>query len=91
MFAVTSFEANNSVFSRTDENISFSISTPSHWSPEDGERLINKLNIFLELRSGNYIELHVKEVELRGSRKEMEDSGYSLSGFDHYKSEIFAE
>ena len=41
--AVTNFEATNSVFNATDENNSFSVSTPSYWSPEDGEKLINKL------------------------------------------------
>ena len=37
LLAVTSFEATNSVFNITDENNSFSGSTPSYWTPEDGE------------------------------------------------------
>ena len=62
LLAVTSFGATNSVFIRTDENISFSTSKPTYWSPEDGEEHINKLKEFLELRSENDIELHVEEV-----------------------------
>ena len=58
----------------TNENKSFSISTPSYWTPESGEELIYKLNIILELRSQNDIELHVREVEKRGTRIEIENS-----------------
>ena len=58
---MTSFEATNSVFDITDRNSSFSISTPGHWTPEDGEELINKLNNLLQLRSDSGIELHVKK------------------------------
>ena len=35
--AVTSFEATNSVFNTAVKNLSFSASTPSYWTPEDGE------------------------------------------------------
>ena len=66
LLAVTSLEATNSVSNITDENNSFSLSTPGYWNSEDGEELINKLNNLLELRSENVIELHVKEVEKRG-------------------------
>ena len=41
---------------------------PSHWNSGDGEQLINKLNKFLELRSGNDIELRVEEVRKRGNQ-----------------------
>ena len=41
VIAVISFEATNSVFNITDENNSFSILTPSHWSPKDIGELIN--------------------------------------------------
>ena len=40
------------------------------------------------LRSENDIELHVMEAEKRGIRIEIENSGYILAGFDHFKSEI---
>ena len=62
LLAVTSFEATNSVFNITSENNSSPISIPDHWNSENGEKLINKLNILLELRSGNDIELHIKVV-----------------------------
>ena len=90
LLAVTSFEAINSVFNSTAENNSFSISKPSYWIPEGGEELITKLNELLELRSENDIELHVKEVEKRGTRIEIENSGYNLAGCDHFKNEKFA-
>ena len=41
---VTSFETTKSLCSITDENNSFSISTLSCWSPEDGEELNNTLS-----------------------------------------------
>ena len=75
LLAVTSFEATNSVFDITNENNRFSITIPGHWNSEDGEELINKLNEILELRSENDIELHIKEVEKRGNRIEIENSG----------------
>ena len=63
LLGVTSFDATNSVFNITNENKNFSISTPSYWTPEVGEELIRKLNILLELRSENDIELHEKKVD----------------------------
>ena len=91
LLAVTRFEATNSVCNITDENIIFSISTPSFWSAEDDEELTNKLNNFLELRSQNKKELHVKGVQKSGTRIKIGISGYNLAGFDLYKSEILAE
>ena len=46
LLAVTSFEAMNSVFNITDENNSFSISTPGHWNSEHSEEIneLNKIN-----------------------------------------------
>ena len=60
--AVTSFEASNSVFNVTDENNSFSNTTPAHWSSEIVEEIINQLNELSERRSQNDNELHVKKV-----------------------------
>ena len=65
LLVAASFEATNSVLNITDENNSFSISTPGHWNSEDGEESINKLKKLLELRSKNDIELHVKEARKR--------------------------
>ena len=75
---MTSFECTISVFNLTNENNSFSISIPGHWKSEDSEELINERNELLELKSGNGIELHVKEVEKIGTRNAIENSGYNL-------------
>ena len=66
LLAVSSFECTNSVFNITDDNNSFSISTPGHWNSEDSEELINELNESLEIRSQNGIELHVEQVRKNG-------------------------
>ena len=52
---------------------------------------MNELNKLLELRSQNYIDLHVKKVEKSGTGTAIENSGYQLAGFDHFKSHILAE
>ena len=38
LLAVSSFECTNSVFNITNENKSFSITTPGHWQTESAER-----------------------------------------------------
>ena len=72
---MTSFEATNSVFTVTDENNSFSNAIPGRWKSKSAERNIGELNNILELRSQNDIELHVKEVEKRGTRIGIGNSG----------------
>ena len=42
--AVISFEATNSVFKITNENNSFSFTTPGHWSSRGGAETIYKLH-----------------------------------------------
>ena len=64
--AVTICEATNCVFEKNDENSCFSINTPSHWIPDDGEETIGRLNNFLELRSQDDIELHFKQSAKKG-------------------------
>ena len=91
LLGVTSFECTNSVFNKTDENNSFSFSAPGHWNSEDGEHFINKLNNLLELKCEKYIEVHVKNVEKRGTRIEKGNSGHNLAGLDLFKSEIFSQ
>ena len=91
LLTVTSFETTNSVFNITDENNSFSISTPSCSSPEGGEELDIQLNKLLEVRSENYMESQVKDVKKRRTRIELEISGYNLTSFDHFESEKIAE
>ena len=66
LLAVSSFQATNSVFIKTDENKSYSISTPGHWNFEGCEKLNNELNNLLELRSQNGLELHVDQVRKKG-------------------------
>ena len=60
--AVTSFETTNSVFKKTDENNSFSISTPGHLISGSAEKTIDELNKLIDLRSQNDIELPVEQV-----------------------------
>ena len=78
----------NSVFNITDENNSFSINIPGHWSSESEENSIERLNMLLEEGSKNDIELHVKEVKLRGDRIIIEGEEYKLSDLDTQKDEI---
>ena len=86
--AVTSFEAMNSVFNKTDENNSFSISTPGNRSSRDGAETIHKLQKLLELRSENDIENYVEEVIKRGNQRKTGDKEYKLSDVDTRKNEI---
>ena len=75
----------------TNENNRCSTSIASYCNPEGDEETFNKLHKLLDLRSKNEIELHVKEIEKRGTRIEIENSGNNLAGFDHFKSEVFAD
>ena len=85
------FEATHSVFNITDENNGFWITTLGQWTPGGCGEFIEELNRILELSSENDFELHVKEVEKRGTQIEIENRGYNLAGFDFFKSEIIAE
>ena len=66
LLAVSFFECTNSVLNITDENKSFSNSTPGNWIFEDSEELINKLIESLEITSQNGIDLHVEQVREKG-------------------------
>ena len=66
---MTSFKATNSVFIRTDLNNSFSNYTPSHWTSEDGDGIVDKVKELLEFRSQNDNELLVKEVGKKVTRE----------------------
>ena len=91
ILALTAFEATISVFILTDENISFSVSSPRYWTPKVGEEITIKWNDPLELRSQNDNDSHVKEVEKRSTQLEIENSGYNSASFDPFKSEILAD
>ena len=85
--AVTSFEATNSNFLKNDENNSFSPSTPRQWYPDGRGETTDRLNELLRVTTKHDVELHVKEVTKRGTRVEIENSGYKLSGIDDFGSE----
>ena len=85
---MSSFECTNSVFNITNENNSFSITIAGHWETEFAEKIIDEVNILLELRS---LELHVSEVRKRGNIIKIGDKEYKLSDFDNQKYEILEE
>ena len=84
--AVTSFEATNTVLKTTDENNSFSISTPGYYSFRGGADTIKRLQSLLKLPSRNIIELHVKEIERNGL---MITEKFSLFDVDTHEKQIF--
>ena len=88
LLAVSSFECTISVFNKTNENNSFSIIIPGHFQNNSDERTIDDLNKLLEPKS---LELHVKEVQKRGSKIKIGDNEYKLSDFDTQKNEIIEE
>ena len=71
-------EATFFVFEITDEGNSLSIGTHGYWRiPNSLPQgiIFDKLKVLLELRSQNDIELHVKEVEKKGIRIVLKNSG----------------
>ena len=71
--AVSSFEATNSVFNITNENDSFSITTPGHWSSRGDAETIQELRSILQLRSKNNINCMLKKLEKMRSQIKIED------------------
>ena len=63
LLAVSSLETTNSVFKITDENNSFSDTTPGHWNSQSAETTIDELNKTIDVRSRKDIELHVEQVK----------------------------
>ena len=61
-----SFETLNCVFNTTDENSSFSNTTPVHWISKTAEKTTNELNELSMLKSQNDIELYVEQVGKNG-------------------------
>ena len=76
LLAVSLFDCTNSVFFITDENSSFSITIPGHSNSEFAEATLERLNILLEHRSENDIELHFEEVKARGDQTVLEGKEY---------------
>ena len=87
LLAVTSFETTNSVFNITNENNSFSITIPGHWTSKSAEKTI-EINKLLELRSQNDFELHVEELNKRGNQFLIADKEFKLSDLDSHKDDI---
>ena len=87
LLAVTSFEAENSVFNITDKNNSYSFSIPGRRRIPDylPERIFDKLKDLLKLRSQNDIELHDEEIKQRGNQILIGDKEYHLTEFDTHK------
>ena len=88
LLGVSSFECTNSVFNKTNENNSFSISVPGHYEAESAQKTIDELKKLLELRSQNVIELHVEQIRKMGLILIID---YSLSGLGMFKNEILEE
>ena len=87
LLASTSFVVTNSFFLK-NENNSFPITTPDHWTRKSVEETINKISNFLELGCQNDIELHVKENEKKCVMIARE---FSSSHLDSFKSEKIEE
>ena len=85
LLGVTSYECTISVFKKTNENNSFSITIPGHWVSKSAEKTIGKLNELLDLRSQNGIELHVEQVRKKGK---ILINDHSLSSPGTFKIEI---
>ena len=89
LLAVTSFEASNSVFNVTDENNSFSNTTPAHWSSEIVEEIINQLKNYQSVDLKTITNYMLKKFK-KGTRIVMENSGFNLAGFDQFKGQKLA-
>ena len=88
LLRVTLFDCTKSVFKITDENNSFSITTPSHWNSESAVKTIDKPNKLIDLRSENGIDLHVEQVRKKGI---LLINDYSLSSLSRFKNEVLEE
>ena len=89
-WAVTKFEATNSLSKRTGGNKSFSIATPSYWTLKSVEETIDKLNEILELRFKMILSYMLKILRTEA----LEENGKQLikfSSFDPSQREILAE
>ena len=89
LMAVSLFDCTNSVSNITNENNSFSIIIPDHYQNKSDEKIFDKLNKLLELKS---LEIHVEEVRKRGNKTQIGENEYKLSDFHtRKKNEILEE
>ena len=68
LMAVTSFEATNSVFNKTNENNRFSKTICGHWNSKSVGKLFDELIKLSELGSQNHIELHGEKDRKNGDK-----------------------
>ena len=83
LLAASSFDCTNSVLKITDENTSFSISTPDNWGAKFNKKANDELNKLLELRSQNGFELHVEQVRKKSVIRKKDYSLSSLGTFEN--------
>ena len=96
LLELMSFRAANSVFNITDENNSFSFSIPGCWRilnffDKLRERVFDKLENLLKLRSQNDFQLHIEEVLKKGVKIKLKSKQFSVSDFDTSKKETLQE
>ena len=82
------FCKNHFCFNLTNENISFSITIPGHWSSPGGSETIIKLQKLLELRGQNDIKLLVDDIEKRSNQIKIIDNEHKITDFDTLRNEI---
>ena len=82
------FEATNSVFKITDENISVSICISGDWNSKSTEKTIDERNNLLELRSQKHNELHVEQL---GRKWIILINDNALSRLTTFKNELVEE
>ena len=90
LLGVSSFECTNSVFIITNENNSFSIIIPGHWTPDNAQETIDKLRELLELDKRD-LSLHIAAVREKGHKIHVGGDEYDLSDLDDslLRNEIF--
>ena len=88
---VTSFEAGNTVFKKTDENFNVTIFIRGYWYSRGGEESMARLWELLGLRAQKDIELHVTEIKKRGNHIEIRDKDKKFFDHDTGKNEIIEE
>ena len=89
--AVTSFKPTKFVLIISDENNTFSITTPGYWTSRGNKWEINKLRELLELRFQTDIQLHVDEVNKKGKQIKRGDIECKLSDLDTRTNDITEE
>ena len=89
LLAVTFVEA-TPFLKKMVKTIAFHFQKQNYWTSKRSEEACNELKEILQLRSQDVIDLLVEEVEKRVVWIKVENSGYKLTGFDHFKIKILA-